>query len=416
VKSSIISIIVEQHAEEAAFLWLLRDAAVRAPHYSLKDPAHLDDRVEAYIDGLRIAGEAGWEICKEALGLEEPGEVFAAAVLALENRNPTRIEEVFVVAETVPETVRGLTSAFGWVSPPQLQGTVKDLLVSTSPFRRRIGIAACAVHRVDPKAALQAAIIDDDPLLQARALRAVGELGRKDLLPVLRQQLRVKDDAYRFWAAWSAVLLGDRGNGLELLKLAVASESAFRESALQLALWVMDGASAREWLKGLVQYPDRLRDVVIGTGITGDPMYIPWLIKQMKTPALARIAGEAFTLITGVNIAYEDLEGERPEGFETGPTENPEDEDVAMDPDEDLPWPDPRKIQSWWDTNKGRFQAGVRHLVGKPITVEHCQRVLASGYQRQRIAAALELSLMQPDRALFEVRAPGWRQQRLLKV
>jgi uncharacterized protein (TIGR02270 family) len=270
--------------------------------------------VEAHIDGLRIAGEAGWEICKEALGLEEPGEVFAAAVLALENRNPTRIEEVFVVAETVPETVRGLTSAFGWVSPPQLQGTVKDLLVSTSPFRRRIGIAACAVHRVDPKAALQAAIIDDDPLLQARALRAIGELGRKDLLPVLRQQLRVKDNACRFWAAWSAVLLGDRGNGLELLKLAVASESAFRESALQLALWVMDGASAREWLKGLVQYPDRLRDVVIGTGITGDPMYIPWLIKQMKTPALARIAGEAFTLITGVNIAYEDLEGERPEG------------------------------------------------------------------------------------------------------
>jgi hypothetical protein len=106
---------------------------------------------------------------KEALGLEEPGEVFTAAVLALENRNPTRIEEVFAVAEAVPETVRGLTSAFGWVSPPQLQGTVKDLLVSTSPFRRRIGIATCAVHRVDPKAALQVAIIDDDPLLQARA-------------------------------------------------------------------------------------------------------------------------------------------------------------------------------------------------------------------------------------------------------
>jgi uncharacterized protein (TIGR02270 family) len=416
VKNSIIPIIIEQHAEEAAFLWLLRDAAVRAPHYSLKDLARLDDRVEAHIDGLRIAGEAGWEICREALGLEEPGEVFTAAVLALENRNPTHIEEVFAVAEAVPETVRGLTSAFGWVSPPQLQGTVKDLLVSTSPLHRRIGIAACAVHRVDPKAALQAAIIDDDPLLQARALRAVGELGRKDLLPVLRQQLRVKDDTCRFWAAWSAVLLGDRGNGLELLKLAVAPESAFRESALQLALRVMDGASAREWLKGLVQYPDRLRDVVIGTGITGDPMYIPWLIKEMEIPALARIAGEAFTLTTGVNIAYEDLEGERPEGFETGPTENPEDEDVAMDPDEDLPWPDPRKIQSWRDTNKGRFQAGVRHLVGKPITVEHCQRVLASSYQRQRIAAALELSLIQPGGALFEVRTPGWRQQRLLKV
>jgi uncharacterized protein (TIGR02270 family) len=177
----------------------------------------------------------------------------------------------------------------------------------------------------------------------------------------------------------------------------------------------MDDASAKEWLKGLMQYPDRLRYVVIGAGITGDPVYVSWLIKQMEASPLARVAGEAFTLIIDVNIAYEDLEGERPEGFESGPTENPEDEDVALDPDEDLPWPDPKRIQSWWDANKGRFQAGVRHLVGKPITVEHCQYVLASGYQRQRIAAALELALMQPGTQLFETRAPGWHQQRLLK-
>jgi hypothetical protein len=49
MKSFIIPIIVEQHAGEAAFLWLLRDAAVRAPHYSLKDLARLDDRVEAHM-------------------------------------------------------------------------------------------------------------------------------------------------------------------------------------------------------------------------------------------------------------------------------------------------------------------------------------------------------------------------------
>ncbi len=47
--------IIEQHAEEAAFLWLQRNAAIHEPHYSLKDIAHLDDRLEAHIDGLRIA-------------------------------------------------------------------------------------------------------------------------------------------------------------------------------------------------------------------------------------------------------------------------------------------------------------------------------------------------------------------------
>ena len=33
----IIADIVSQHAEEAAFQWLLRDTAVHAPHYDLKD-------------------------------------------------------------------------------------------------------------------------------------------------------------------------------------------------------------------------------------------------------------------------------------------------------------------------------------------------------------------------------------------
>ena len=76
---------------------------------------------------------------------------------------------------------------------------------------------------------------------------------------------------------------------------------------------------------------------VIGAGVIGDPVSIPWLIEQMMIPELARVAGEAFTMITGVDIAYEDLEGEWPAGFEAGPTEDPEDENVAMDPDEDLP-------------------------------------------------------------------------------
>ena len=63
----IIEDIITQHAEEASFLWLMRSLAVKAPHYSLADLAELDDRVEAHLDGLRIAADAGWTICKEAL-------------------------------------------------------------------------------------------------------------------------------------------------------------------------------------------------------------------------------------------------------------------------------------------------------------------------------------------------------------
>ena len=176
----------------------------------------------------------------------------------------------------------------------------------------------------------------------------------------------------------------------------------------------MDLTMSLSWQKELAQNPDTIRLGAIGAGVIGDPLLIPWLVEQMKIPPLARVAGEAFTMITGVDIAYENLEGKWPEGFEAGPTENPEDEDVEMDPDEDLPWPNPELIQGWWGKNKGRFRSGTRYLLDKPIAVEQCQHVLRYGYQRQRAAAAIELAMLQPGQPLFEVRAPGFRQQQML--
>ncbi len=203
----IIKDIAAEHADEAPFLWFLRDLAVHAPHYDLDDLIELDERVDANLEGLRVADEFGWELAAAQLELQEPGEVFAAGVLALESRNAKRLDRVLAVAEEVPETTRGFVSALGWVTPKQLKGTGKTFLNGGSPFLRRLGIAACALHRVDPGARLDSALTDDDGPLRARALRAAGELGRKDLLPLLGERAEAEEDpGCRFWAAWSAVL------------------------------------------------------------------------------------------------------------------------------------------------------------------------------------------------------------------
>lgn len=134
----------------------------------------------------------------------------------------------------------------------------------------------------------------------------------------------------------------------------------------------------------------------------------------MSIPEYARAAGEAFCMITGVDLAYEDLDAEWPEGFQAGPTEDPQDEDVELDIDEDLLWPQAELIDQWWQRNGGRYQQGMRYLCGQLITDVNCRRVLGDGYQRQRISAALELALLKPDEPLFEWRAPGFRQQEWL--
>ncbi len=131
----------------------------------------------------------------------------------------------------------------------------------------------------------------------------------------------------------------------------------------------------------------------------------------MKVPRLARVAGESFSLITGVHIAYDKLEGQKPEGFEAGPIEDPEDENVAMDPDDNLAWPDPSLVKKWWEQRRGSFSKDTRYLLGQPITVDSLRQALKTGYQRQRAAAAIELAILKPGRPLFEVRAPAWRQQ-----
>jgi uncharacterized protein (TIGR02270 family) len=180
---------------------------------------------------------------------------------------------------------------------------------------------------------------------------------------------------------------------------------------------ILSPDEVQSWLKELAQNPNRKRELVAACGAAGDPVYVPWLIKQMTTePELARIAGESFSHITGADIAYEDLEADWPQGFQAGPTENPEDEDVSLDPDEDLRWPEAERIQEWWDANKHRFRPGARYLVGKPVTDQHCREVLRSGMQRQRLAAALELALADPALPLFETRAPGLRQRQLLST
>ena len=131
----------------------------------------------------------------------------------------------------------------------------------------------------------------------------------------------------------------------------------------------------------------------------------------MQNAALARIAAFAFSFITGLDLTEHNMEGSAPAEFEAGPTDSPEDDEVASDPDEGLPWPDRDKLAQWWEHNGSTFKPGIRYLMGKEISREHCLDVLETGNQAQRQMAALHLKKMDPAAPLFLIDAPAWRQQ-----
>jgi uncharacterized protein (TIGR02270 family) len=157
--------------------------------------------------------------------------------------------------------------------------------------------------------------------------------------------------------------------------------------------------------------PAYLRAATIGIGVLGDPELVGVLLELMQVDEVARVAGESFSMITGVDLAYEDLDQDIPEDFVVGPTEDAADDNVAMDPDLDLPWPKHELVAAWWREHSGQFQPGRRYLKGREISVTSLQQTLVDGKQRQRVAAALELALLEPSRPMFEVRARGGRQQ-----
>jgi uncharacterized protein (TIGR02270 family) len=408
-----IGTVVLQHGEDAAFLWLTRDNAVRAPHYLPKDLVKLDARVEAHIDGLRVAGDDGWQLVLEQLKHPEAGEFFAAMVLALDSGRRERIATIIERAAG-EGPLRGIVSALGWVDWEVVKPTVGGLIAAEDP-RRRIAIAACAVTRTDPGFHLGTALKHADVSLQARACRAVGELGRRDLLAEMAPLLAAEEIDLRFWAAWSASLLGDPRGFAPLWKFIGTTGWQRTAHALAVVLRALPPAQAQDWLRTLGRDPAQRRAAIAGIGVYGDPTYVPWLIQQMADMKLTRIAGEAFSMITGADLAYIDLDRRPPEGVETGPNDDPADPDVGMDPDNWLPWPDPERVAKWWAAQKGGYTPGTRYLLGKPITPESLADVLRNGRQRQRAAAALELAI-RGGGMLFETRARGDKQQRLLKV
>lgn len=405
--------VIEQHRDEAGFLWVLRSKAVGAPDFTLGDLFELDQKLEAHLDGLRIAGEPGWKICEETLAWQDPGEVFAAAVMAFTGADSEKVETVLAAAASQPDLSRAVISALAWLSWPQSEPHVGRLLASDSPDRRRIGLAAGALHRLYLRQSLLDALQAEDAALRTRALKAAGELGSRELLPLIVRELARAEGDGRFYAAWSAALLGEPGALSCLLEFASAGGPRAAD-ALALIAGLMPPGDARPWLQGLQKQAAGPRLAVIAAGKLGDPDYVPWLIDCMTLPELARPAGEAFRAITGADIAALDLEGEPPEGFEAGPTEDAADDHVALDPDENLAWPAPARIQAWWQSHKKGYPNGVRHMAGKPISLTQCARVLRFGHQRQRADAAIQTALLQPGRPLFEVRAPAGRQRQAL--
>jgi uncharacterized protein (TIGR02270 family) len=420
------AVVLQQHAEEAAALRHVRAVLLRSPHVQLHRLRRLDDRIAAHLDGLQESGASGLAVLHAALEAPSAGVVFALAVLALQQKDASALSQIASLAMTLPEARQGWLSALGWVSAHDLQGTVRSLLGSKVAMHRAWGLAAGAMHRVDPGPVLAQALQDPEQVVQAQAWRVAGQMGRVGLIEagryLVKQPPKAEDASVRQWAGWALTLWGagaDEAVRRALLGAMADGDGALpAEGAQRLAVLAAPLEWGRDQVRALSTRVEasraHKRRMLRMVAWVGDVQVMPWLIGLMADDAWARLAGETFSLITGADLALLDLERQPPEGGDGGPDDTPDDDNVAMDEDDSLPWPDQAKVQAWWQANAHRFQPGQRYFVGEPPTAAHGLHVLKTQGQRARIIAAEHLCLLRPGSKLFPVAAPAWRQARWL--
>jgi uncharacterized protein (TIGR02270 family) len=414
--------------------WLMRAGGVHASNVRLVDLVRRDERVDAHLDATRVLGER----CRDVLMAHyNEGDSFATfplaylAVCSLSTDGVALAEKLLSDCRLPPRSsedkadpgsggsaiavVTQFMTALSWVELPLVRPLIGRLLAEQRPVARYIAIGVLGNRRASLDDDVLARLrTDPSPLVRSRAYRTTGQLGRADLMAQLRPGLTDEDPECRFWSAWAAARMGAGGEALDALADIAWNHLPRADRALDFLLRRLDVPQANAWLREFAKIPTRHRVVIRATGAIGDPLYIPWLIERMTKLETARLAGEAFSMITGLDLAYRDLDRKPPQDFESGPNDDPADENVALDEDAYLPWPDPEKIGQWWAANRSRFDVGTPYFLGTPKPAADWLEALSDAFQRQRHAAALELAIRQPDKAMFEVRARGRLQRQLI--
>lgn len=400
----------EHSVEDASFLWILRSARIEQSHYTAHDIRTLEQRIETRLDGLMTALDTGWQACEAALAYQEPGEVFTAMVTAMRSHEAEKIKAVVDIGLDNALATPGLISAMGWLPDELANPWTERFLNGKEMAHKYLGLATCSVRRQNPGEhlthILQRSDCQQHEKLYCRALRLIGELRRQDCMPAIHQAIQDDNENIRFWAAWSAVLLGHQASAHHLQDF-IFRAGPYQHQAIQLAFRALPVQQARAWISSLSDDKEQTRAVIKATGALGDPHAINWLINTLQNPALAKLAGEAFTTITGIDLKAHGLTLDAAENApgNISVIDDADGNTIDREDDEDLPTPDAEKVAALWCQQSPYYIIGQRYFMGQPMAAAHLKAILISGTQRQRHAAALELALSESDTPLPNTRA-----------
>lgn len=357
--------LLETHRDELVWLAGQRREMLGSPRHDLRHWGEINERMEAHLQGLRVAPAAALREGLDAgLDGDERDEVFAAAWSFLRHGDAAlaaRVLERFATAQG--GALAGLRDALSLLPPPlspAVAGLLRQSLAAKHAARAVAAAVVLANHGRTGELAphLDALLLDPDPQVLALAWRVLGRVdGAQDARPPARPFMAgvTHADAAVRDAAWSAAAWTGQAPALPLLR-----QRAQSGDVVALAwLCVLGGADETAVLQAASAAPCPPAQGCGWLARHGHPAHLPLLLSRMdaQAPHQAVAAREAFTRITGL-----DVRGAR---HRLAPPPGGDDLDAEMAPD--VWMPDPARARAALAEHGSRWDSQPRWCEGRAL-------------------------------------------------
>jgi len=389
LRRPVISHILGQHAEEAAFYWLRRQEALWRPSYRCSHQQRLDQLLDAHLEGLRVAAPAALPIVLDNLQRwKTPDEVFASTYTLLHG-GAVDWSPLERVLEAQPSSASGAAAALIWSPGPEAQACMQRWSESAIPALRAAAAAAYAVlHANDSPAArgawLEKTLSDPASQVHARALRCIGEWRLPELAENIYKAWTGKDTLCRFESAYAMAWLGlAQADAAMLETLPHMQGNRQRRAALLFALTAQPEAFTT-WVQQAQADPVQSRLLIWSLAFRGDAFALTKLLEYLYMPHLTQLAAYAICHVTGLDLDKEGL---------WRPEEQNDPQAPHYSEDDGLLVADTAPLVDWVQRYIASMPRGSRRLAGKDMSPENAQPLLLSGWQPQRWQAAFVLDM-----------------------
>jgi uncharacterized protein (TIGR02270 family) len=369
-----VTSVIEQHVEEAAFCWLRREDALWQPSISFNQFNRFDQRLDAHMEGLRLAGDAAWPYALQRMNRwKTVDEVFAGSYLAIQLGDEEKLNAVTKIAQQNPNTVAGIAAALDWTT---LLGETAKATQAIQFFWQQddtkksatIDSAIKLAEINTPKILLSAANSSHSGL-RYKALTAIGDHQLIECKTILHDALHDQDQKCKLAAAQSLALLGESQH--QSSTLGFISQLQGNEWFKRTLVWCVTSSAHdfNNWLTA--QTNITVRNYIWVNAFRGDSHALNRLASLLENLATAPLAAYAIQHITGINM--DDIEDATPYRSNDSDDESKEHQDPLAKQlkreSEGLTVASSAELKNLlsqcWDT----FNTGEQFLNGAPIYI-----------------------------------------------